>query len=90
MSGTLTLPARMDLPAAVRLVSELREIDGPICVDGRDVTHLGALGLQAMVAASRAANGRGDTFEIKNPSEKMIEHMLFMGVSPAEITEGKL
>lgn len=90
MTGTVTLPARLDLPAATRLVSELRQIDGPIVVNGAEVKHLGALGLQALVAASRAAHARGATFEVSNGSEKMIEHMATMGVTPEQLMEGKL
>ena len=90
MSGAVSLPARIDLPAAMRLVVQLREVGGPVVVDGSAVTHLGALGLQALVAASRDANKRGDTFELTNGSEKMVEHMAIMGVSPEQLVEGKL
>lgn len=90
MSGTITLPARLDLPAATRLVAELKQIEGPIVVDGAEVKHLGALGLQALVAASRATHARGDPFDLTNGSEKMIEHMAIMGVTPEQLVEGKL
>lgn len=90
MSGAVILPSRLDLPAATRLASELRQIEGPITIDGSEVKLLGALGLQALVAASRAAHKRGDSFEITDSSDKMITHMATMGVTPEQLAEGSL
>ena len=88
MSEAVSLPARVDLPAATRLVAELRDVQGPVVVDAREVTHLGVLGLQALVAASRDAHSRGNTFMMSECSDKMIEHMTIMGVTPEQLVEG--
>lgn len=90
MSDVIKLPARLDLPAAVRLVNELREVSGSISVDASEVSHMGALGLQALVAASRDAKTRGDTFEILGSSDKVLKQMKIMGTAPEQLMEGKI
>ncbi len=90
MSGALPLPARLDLSAATRLLADLRKQDGPIRLDASSVTHLGALGVQTIVAASRAARARGDDVEINDPSEKMIEQMQIMGVTQEQLVGGSI
>ena len=86
--STFKLPKRLDLAGANTVVKELREHRGSLEMDGSDVTHLGALGLQVLVAASRDAKARGDTFELKNSSEKMLADMEIMGVSHDQLEEG--
>ena len=88
MSDAIQLPARLDLPGAVALVNDLRDRPGPICLDAAEVTHLGALGLQALVAISRHVTARGDGFEITNASDKFTAHMEIMGASPDSLMEG--
>lgn len=90
MSDVVSLPARLDMPAATRLLADLCSIDGAITVDGHAVTHLGALGLQTLVAAARAAIARGDSFTLSDPSDQMIEQMRIMGLSPEQLAEGKI
>ncbi len=90
MSDAVVLPARLDLPAAVELVNTLRERSGPVAVDASAVTHLGALGLQALVAASRAIVARGDSFEIRDPSDRFTAHATTMGVAPDTLAEGTI
>lgn len=90
MSNTVVLPAKIDLSVATQVISDLRQTDGSIEIDAKDVTQLGALGLQALVAGSRAAHARGHAFQIINCSEKMHEHMEIMGVTQAQLEEGTL
>lgn len=90
MTAPVVLPARVDLAAAVRLANELKEADGPVQIDGSKVTQLGALGLQALVAGARSAKARDCAFELTGSSEKMIEHMAIMGVTPDQFAEGTI
>ena len=90
MSDPLQLPERLDLSTALQLVSDLREIDGDVKIDAAKVTHLGALCLQALLAASRDANAKGHTFDIPGLSEKATEQLGFMGITPEQLMEGAL
>ena len=84
----MKLPTRVDLSTVSSLVEDLRKAEGSLSIDGQDVTLFGALGLQALIAASRHMKERGDAFYLENPSEKMIEHMTLMGVTPEQLVEG--
>lgn len=88
MSTTLKLPAKLDLPAVGKLVSELKEAESDVRVDGSDVAHLGALCLQALIAAARKANATGGSFEIIGASDKLVAQMEIMGTSPQKLMEG--
>lgn len=90
MSGDIKLPARLDLPAAVRLVNELKSHEGPMIVDAADVSHLGALGLQALIAAARDVQKRGDTFQMINSSDKVLDQLKIMGTAPEQLMEGAI
>ncbi len=88
MSAPLQLPAKLDLPASLQLVGDLREIDGDMHIDASNVTHMGALCLQALIAAARKAKGAGSKFEITGISEKVAAQLAAMGTSPEHLAEG--
>ncbi|WP_336763537.1 hypothetical protein [Asaia sp. VD9] len=67
----LTLPARLDTKAASALRDEL-SIESGAVLDGSDVTYLGGLCLQVLLASKRT---------IINPSEKLVEALSLFGVS---------
>lgn len=90
MSDPLTLPARLDLSAVTQLVTDLRAMEGDIRVDASEVSHLGALCLQALIAASRQAHANGHIFEISGASEKVVGQMQFMGLAPQQLMEGSV
>ncbi len=88
MSEPLVLPAKLDLAVAMKLVSDLRAMDGDMTIDASNVTHLGALSLQALIAASRHAKTSGHSFEIRNIHEKALDQMRVMGITPEQLMEG--
>ena len=58
-TGTLTLPARLDLTAARRLTRELRDRSGsPLQIDASGVEVLGGLCLQVLLAARQQWHDR--------------------------------
>lgn len=90
MTGPYKLPARLDLSQAMPLVFKLREIEGDVEIDASEVRHLGALCLQALIAAAREANAGGHRFEMTGVTDKVLEQMKVMGTSPEKMMEGAL
>lgn len=88
MSDPYSLPARLDLSAVTQLVDDLRAIEGDIRIDASEVGHLGALCLQALIAASKHAHSNGHAFEMSGASEKVVAQMQFMGLAPEQLMEG--
>ncbi len=88
MTGKYKLPARMDLSVAMQLVGDLRKLDGDIRIDASGVTHMGALCLQALIAAARKANATGHTFEMSGVTDKVLDQMKVMGTAPDQLMEG--
>ena len=90
MSEPLKLPARLDLSAANDLVESLRKVEGDILLDASEVSHLGALCLQSLVAASRKASANGHKFQMDGASDKVLEQMKYMGATPDQLAEGTI
>lgn len=88
MTRPYKLPARLALPQAMQLVGDLRKIDGDLRIDATEVTHLGALCLQALIAASRRARDAGHRFEMIGVSDRILAQMKVMGTSPEKMMEG--
>lgn len=90
LTDTLKLQARMDLAAAQKLVSDLSEADlsKPLTLDASDVEHLGALCVQAIIAAARGASSSGGSFKIENISERVETQLATMGLSGEALMEG--
>lgn len=88
MSEVLTLPAKLDLAAADQLVTSLKAQEGDISLDAAEVTHMGAICLQALIAASAHARSHGHAFELRNVSDKVAAQLAVMGTSPQELMEG--
>ena len=59
MSDPIVLPSKLDLPAAVPLLNDLRACDGDIVLDAKDLSHLGALCLQVLISGAKTARDAG-------------------------------
>lgn len=88
MSTALKLPPKLDLSAATQLVSDLRAIEGDMHIDASEVTHMGSLCLQALIAAARHANASDNIFEISNFTQRALDQLSVMGVTPENLMEG--
>ncbi|MFK7876354.1 MAG: STAS domain-containing protein [Paracoccaceae bacterium] len=88
MSEPLLLSAKLDLSAALGLVNDLKEIDGDIQVNASEVSHMGSLCVQALLAAARQAIANGHTMQITGISEKVSAQLDVMGLSPKTLMEG--
>ena len=88
MSARYKLPARLDLSQAAELAEPLRKMDEDLRIDASDVSHLGALCLQTLIAAARKARASGHRFEMTGVTDKVLEQMKVMGTSPEAMMEG--
>ena len=90
MADPLALPSRIELSTVSDLHDVLRKRIGPedVLVDAGDVTHLGALGLQVLVAAAAAQRLHDAKLLITNISDRVLDQLNTMGMTPETITEG--
>ena len=90
MSTVLKLPAKLNTAAAAQLVVDLKYVDGNFTLDATQTTFVGALCMQALVAASRSAKKSGVSFEITGLSQAVEQQMAVMGVTPQGLMESTL
>ncbi|MFL4471209.1 STAS domain-containing protein [Tateyamaria armeniaca] len=90
MTEALVLPARLDATElgafAPRLVDACK--GGALHLDASDVTHLGALGTQLIISAAREQRSRGGTLEFSAISERAVNQLAMMGLTPQQLSEG--
>ncbi|MGC3936841.1 STAS domain-containing protein [Roseobacter sp. EG26] len=90
MSTPVTLPARLDLSAASALMTTLKEhTDGDLVMDLSEVKHLGALCLQVLISASDKAVAAGRSVSLINASDRVVDQLRVMGMTPEIITRGR-
>ncbi|WP_010141372.1 STAS domain-containing protein [Oceanicola sp. S124] len=90
MTEPLVLQPKLDLPAAAPLADALKaRLDGDLTVDGKDVTQLGALCLQVLLAAAISLKSRGHRMTLTHFSDKVVKQMAQMGFSPETLAEGR-
>ena len=88
MSERLHLTGKLDLAAAPKLRDRLlAQAPGDVDVDFADVTMLGALCLQILVAAARAQAAGGHALHIINCPDAVKAHFAAMGLSPDTLME---
>lgn len=90
MAETTSLAQRMDLPAAVPLLNDMRKSEGPIILDGSETKILGALCLQILISTSRQAKADGREFKLTNLTDEAVGQLASMGISPEQVMEGGL
>ena len=88
MAEVVTLTGKLDLTAAAGLHSELGALKGhDVVLDLRDVTQLGAVCLQVLIAAIKTARESGTTFRVTSPSDRVSANLAAMGTPAATLTE---
>lgn len=90
MAEPIILVPRLDLTAVQALVASItsRPPDTDIVLDASNVTHLGALCTQAILAAANRSNAAGGSFAVSNVSERVEEQLACMGLSSEKLMEG--
>ncbi len=84
MGHAIRLDANLDIRAAAPLRETLLAHQGtPVELDAGQVTRLGALCLQIMLAACRDWSARGVAFSILNPTAAFTETLRLFGAQDA-------
>lgn len=90
MGETIVLPPRLDLSSVTGLYTDLcAHSDKDVTLDMEQVTYLGALGLQVMIAAARHAKEAGKTLSLRNISDRIVVQLRLLGATPETIMEGQ-
>jgi len=89
MTEVIALAGKLD----IRAVGPLHELlgghlSGDVTLDMGQVTHVGALCLQTLIAAARAVRATGHQLAFVNVSAALEAQFLTMGATPALISEG--
>ncbi|NIZ09902.1 STAS domain-containing protein [Pseudooceanicola sp. HF7] len=91
MTEPLVLQPKLDLPAAAPLAEELKaRLEGDVVLDARDVTQIGALCLQVMLAAATSLKAAGHSLSLTNVNDRVVEQLAQMGFSPETVAEGRV
>lgn len=86
MKGPLKLKSCLDSQAAEHLGEELTQYRGtPLTVDASEVSFLGALSLQMLLAARRQWNEDGKAFDFSPVSEHFVSGAKLLGVAPDDL-----
>jgi len=89
MSEPVVLAPKLDLAAASALLTSLRSHDAPeLVIEMSQVKHLGALCLQVLLAAAKTSNSQNRTMTLTNTSDRVIDQMRLMGMTPETIARG--
>ena len=90
MTEAIKMAARMDLSVVESFVNELNQKDfsGDVTLDASEVTHLGAICAQAIVAGARASASAGGQFKIVDLSEAVQAQLAFMGMTVENLESG--
>ncbi|MBO6795550.1 STAS domain-containing protein [Maricaulis sp.] len=82
-ANTIELPARLDVPAAEALLTELLEYrgsDADLVVKGSDVGLIDTPAIQILMSAARDQAARKRAFTLNDPSAAIREAMELMGL----------
>lgn len=89
MTDHVVLASKLDLATVSDLAATLRARTEPeTVIDMMAVTHLGALGLQVLLAAAKTANAERREIKIVNTSDRVLNQMRVMGMTPEAIAKG--
>lgn len=90
MPDALVLAPKLDLAAASGLMTTLREhTEAEVILDMSEVKHLGALCLQVILSAASTANSENRKILIENVSDRVVDQMRVMGMTPEAISRGR-
>lgn len=89
MKGSITLAACLDSLATERLASEFAPQRGhPLTVHAGEVSFVGALALQLLLATYRQWQADEKLFEITGPSDAFLDGIALLGGDPAMLGLG--
>ena len=87
MTASLTLQERLDFGAVTPLKTAILDLAGQnLEIDASQVTHMGTLCLQVLIAAANDWKQAGKTFHIVSPSSTCESQLALHGFSPDTLT----
>ena len=87
MTVVLTLQERLDFGAVTALKAEiLGQVGNDLEVDASNVTHMGTLCLQVLIAASNDWVSAGHKFSLTSPSDTCAAQLTLHGFTPDTLT----
>ena len=90
MADPVVLNPKLDLAAAADLMETMRgRKEEEVVLDFSQVTHFGALCLQVLVAAATSAKSEGRRLTFLNISDRVVDQLRVMGMTPELITRGR-
>lgn len=90
MTERLSPRGRLDHAAVTALHANLLACEGrDVIVDMGQVTHLGALSVQAMIAAANSARGADVSFRTVNTTAPVLRELAAMGIAAECIGGGR-
>lgn len=88
MAEIYRLPPKLDLPAAAPLAGELRDrLSSDLTLDASDVGQIGALCAQVIASAALAGAAAGHRLSLTNMSDKIVEQLGHLGLTPETLVE---
>ncbi|WP_299626211.1 STAS domain-containing protein [uncultured Tateyamaria sp.] len=90
MVEPIVLPPRLDLAAVATLTQSMASQvpGGKVVLDGSEITHLGALCAQSIISAARTVLDAGGSLEITGLTERAVQQLSCMGLTPEMLAEG--
>ena len=89
MAQVVSLTGKLDLAGVAGMHAALSaHQDGDVVCDLEGVSHMGALGLQVLLAASHTIAARGDSFIVTGPTEKVSQQCAAMGLDIETFKKG--
>lgn len=86
MKGPFKLSSCLDSQAAEQLGAALTQKRGePLTIDAAEVSFLGALALQLLIAARRQWLEDGLSFDIAGVSDEFLDGVRLLGINPDEL-----
>lgn len=89
MTDPIALVPKLDLAAASDLKATLQtQTQEEVVLDFSQVTHFGALCVQVLLAAANTAISEGRKLSLVNVSDRVVDQLRVMGLTPEMITRG--
>lgn len=87
MTAVITLKDRLDFGAAPDLKAEIiGQVGNDLRIDASEVTHMGTLCLQILIATSTDWARQGLKFELNSPSDACVTQLSLHGFSPETLS----
>ncbi len=91
MTLRIDLQERLGLSDAAPLAAKLKSMRGrDVAIDARQVTHIGTLCQQVLLAAAKEWHADGKTLRLIEPTDACVHHLALLGLTPETFEESEL